>query len=286
MPVSKTKLQESGAALFTRNHRGYIARAAEQSDRLVTFRAARSWSSAKLALDTLGPPLRLYLSCNGGGPQVEYVADLVHVQLDPADGDAYTEKLLGLQLPETEGEGLWEEYGRRVRTLYVLRGCRRLETPFSITALVKLADGKPIAEDYRYSYSLVHPEPELTEHSSDHPDEVPPGKYAEGAVSTVRVNRFERAAGARDACLQHYGHQCSVCRVLMEDVYGEAAKKLIHVHHLVPLSQVRETYKVDPIQDLRPVCPNCHAVIHRAEPPYTIEEVRGWLRGKGRDRGF
>ena len=285
MTVSKTKLQKSGAALFTRNHRGYIERAAEQVDRLVTFRAARSWSSAKLALDELGAPLRVYLACNGGGPQVEYVADLVDVHLDPTEGDDHTERLLGLQLSETEGEGLWEEHGKRVKTLYVLRGCRRLETPFSITALVKLADGQPIAEDYRYSYSLVRPDPEIKGHSSDYPDEVPPGKYAEGAVSTVRVNRFERVAGARDACLEHYGYQCSVCGVLLEDLYGEAAKALIHVHHLVPLSQVRAAHTVDPVKDLRPVCPNCHAVIHRAEPPYQIEEVRGWLRQQGWEWG-
>ena len=284
MRVSKTKLQETGAALFTRNHRIYVERAAEKSDRMVTFRAARAWRSAKRALDELGS-LRLYLACNGGGPQVEYVADLVHVELDPVEDNEYTENLLGFQLPETKGEGLWEQYGQRVKTLYVLRGCQRLKTPLAITALVKLTDGEPIAEDYRYSYSLVHPEPKIAEHSSDHPDEVPAGRYAEGAVSTVRVNRFERAAGARDACLQHYGHQCFVCEMLLEDLYGEAAKELVHVHHLVPLSQVRATYTVDPVKDLRPVCPNCHAVIHRAEPPYPIEEVRGWLLEKGRKGG-
>jgi len=33
----------------------------------------------------------------------------------------------------------------------------------------------------------------------------------------------------------------------------------------------------DPIRDLRPVCPNCHVVIHRREPPYSIDEVRQLL---------
>ncbi len=31
----------------------------------------------------------------------------------------------------------------------------------------------------------------------------------------------------------------------------------IHVHHLKPLSEVGYEYRVDPIRDLRPVCPNC-----------------------------
>jgi len=34
------------------------------------------------------------------------------------------------------------------------------------------------------------------------------------------------------------------------------------VHHLVPISKIGKKYRVDPIKDLRPVCPNCHAVIH------------------------
>ena len=36
-------------------------------------------------------------------------------------------------------------------------------------------------------------------------------------------------------------------------------------------------YEVDPIKDLRPVCPNCHAVLHRRIPAYRIEEVRAFL---------
>jgi predicted HNH restriction endonuclease len=36
-------------------------------------------------------------------------------------------------------------------------------------------------------------------------------------------------------------------------------------------------YVVDPVADLRPVCPNCHAVLHSRRPAYSIEEVRGLL---------
>jgi 5-methylcytosine-specific restriction protein A len=54
-----------------------------------------------------------------------------------------------------------------------------------------------------------------------------------------------------------------------------------HVHHLKLLSTVGSGYQVDPIEDLRPVCPNCHAVIHRREPPYSIDEVRAFLAACG-----
>jgi predicted HNH restriction endonuclease len=44
-----------------------------------------------------------------------------------------------------------------------------------------------------------------------------------------------------------------------------------------PLASVGEEYVIDPIKDLRPLCPNCHAVIHLRQPPYSIEEVKTML---------
>lgn len=31
---------------------------------------------------------------------------------------------------------------------------------------------------------------------------------------------------------------------------------------------------VDPIKELFPLCPNCHAMIHRKTPPYTINQLK------------
>ena len=100
----------------------------------------------------------------------------------------------------------------------------------------------------------------------------------EGARKQILVNTYERDRTARDKCLQHYGKRCTVCEKDMSEIYGPEAEGLIHVHHLKPLSEVKEDYRVNPIADLRPVCPNCHAVIHRRrKPPYKIEEVKGFL---------
>ena len=64
---------------------------------------------------------------------------------------------------------------------------------------------------------------------------------------------------------------------LIEKTYGEIGKKFIHIHHLVKISDIKEEYMIDPIEDLRPVCPNCHAMLHKKEPPFTIEELKGML---------
>lgn len=97
--------------------------------------------------------------------------------------------------------------------------------------------------------------------------------YFEGATVKILVNRFERNAEARRVCIQHYGCKCYACKVILADIYGERAKNFIHVHHIVPLRKISTRYKLNPIKDLRPLCPNCHSVIHRYKPEITIDEL-------------
>lgn len=101
--------------------------------------------------------------------------------------------------------------------------------------------------------------------------------YFEGSRRSMKVDRHERSRTARDQCVRHHGWACAACGLLLEEVYGDAARNLIHVHHLNPLSESDGRRSVDPVRDLRPVCPTCHAVIHRATPAYTIEQVREML---------
>ncbi len=103
--------------------------------------------------------------------------------------------------------------------------------------------------------------------------------FTEGAARQILVNAYERDRRARQLCIEHYGARCFVCGLSFEERYGLEAAGIIHVHHVIPLSEIRESYQVDPIKDLRPVCPNCHAVIHATKPPRTIEQVAKMVRG-------
>lgn len=98
--------------------------------------------------------------------------------------------------------------------------------------------------------------------------------FTEGSVFTLQVNAYERNADARAACLGHYGYACQCCAFDFQAVYGEIGSGYIHVHHLIPLSEIGREYVVDPVADLIPVCPNCHAMIHRTRPMLTIEQVQ------------
>jgi len=103
--------------------------------------------------------------------------------------------------------------------------------------------------------------------------------YSEGAFTQLTVNRYERSKEARADCLAHFGPVCACCGIEFEQLYGQEMAGFIHVHHLLPLASLPENYQVDPLRDMRPVCPNCHAVIHRFDPPRTIEEVKQLLLG-------
>lgn len=107
-------------------------------------------------------------------------------------------------------------------------------------------------------------------------DEVrPDGSYVEGAITQILVNAYERNAGARTACIEEYGTACYVCGFEFGRVYGELGAGRIQVHHLTPLSSLRSQRQTDPRVDLRPVCANCHWMLHRRSPPLSIEELKG-----------
>ena len=99
----------------------------------------------------------------------------------------------------------------------------------------------------------------------------------EGSTIRVTVNRYERDSDARRRCIAEYGTDCCICGFNFGTAFGTMGEGFIHVHHLKPLSEIKSEYCVDPLTDLRPVCPNCHAMLHRRIPAYTISEVRAVL---------
>lgn len=114
---------------------------------------------------------------------------------------------------------------------------------------------------------------------------LPPEEYeekfsdglTEGSTKTVTINAYERNKKARKKCLEIHGYTCAVCSFDFEKTYGEIGKECIHVHHLIEISSIKKEYVVNPKDDLAPVCPNCHYIIHRRKPAFTISEVKAML---------
>jgi len=163
-------------------------------------------------------------------------------------------------------------------------GYRLFTFPIYVSDELKDAEGNGPSK-------IDHFEPELTEKALrrgvdgwyahgpmpefQSPEELPDAeKYIEGACRSVTVNAFERNAEARTECIRAHGAVCAACGFEFASKYGPEVAGLIHVHHLVPVAARREQYEVDPIRDLRPVCPNCHAVIHYQNALLSIDEVK------------
>lgn len=100
----------------------------------------------------------------------------------------------------------------------------------------------------------------------------------EGALYKVYSTQYERDPNLRQQAIEHHGLSCKGCGFNFEKTYGEYAKGLIHIHHVVPLSEYGGARKVCPKTDLVPLCPNCHAVVHRKKTEtLTIEALRALL---------
>lgn len=116
------------------------------------------------------------------------------------------------------------------------------------------------------------------------PDEVPAETPLwEGAVRQITVNAYERDPEARRQCIEAHGTTCCICGFNFGAVYGPEAEGYIQAHHLRPLSESGGRHVVNPIEDMRPVCPNCHAVLHLGGKCRSVEEVRQMLAGHSSD---
>jgi HNH endonuclease len=171
----------------------------------------------------------------------------------------------GLDALKRQFQGVWENPSGEWRIRLSTKGeADKLNVLlFGSSNTLELAENAP---------SSISQDPEF-------PNELDPTRqYVEGARRQVWVNAFERDPRGREACLRHYGFDCAVCAFNFEDRYGELGRDFIHVHHLKSMARTDGRYELDPINDLRPVCPNCHAMLHRGEEVLSIEELRGILK--------
>ena len=161
-----------------------------------------------------------------------------------------------------------------------------IEPPLSLD---ELSDLLPNWAWLRYPRTYTTPSDEIAEmlweiaakrfvEENDGHDELPESEtYIEGSVKKVWVNQYERDPIAREKCLEYHGPKCCICNFDFGKHYGDGMEGFIHVHHIRPLADIGKEYQVDPIKDLIPVCPNCHAVIHSRKIAFSPDEVKNLL---------
>lgn len=98
--------------------------------------------------------------------------------------------------------------------------------------------------------------------------------YAEGREIFVNLSVRERKPEARRHCIELSGVRCRLCGFDFGEVYGELGRGFIHVHHIEPISARPGERETNPAIDLVPLCPNCHAMVHRGGKTRTLAEVQ------------
>jgi 5-methylcytosine-specific restriction protein A len=106
-------------------------------------------------------------------------------------------------------------------------------------------------------------------------------QLVEGEASELVLTKYERSKAARESCVLHHGFACAACGFDFESVYGEVGRGFIHIHHVLPIAGRGGAYQIDAVNDLIPLCPNCHAMAHRREPPIPVGELRMLLAKNG-----
>jgi 5-methylcytosine-specific restriction protein A len=99
----------------------------------------------------------------------------------------------------------------------------------------------------------------------------------------VLVEHVERerdnalAALKKEAVLAALGHlRCEACDFDFGEVYGEIGAGFCEVHHIRPLSE-RDGAEDTRLDDLAVLCSNCHSIIHRTSPVWTVLDLKAHL---------
>jgi predicted HNH restriction endonuclease len=72
-------------------------------------------------------------------------------------------------------------------------------------------------------------------------------------------------------------YTCEVCSFNFEKSYGSIGRAYIVAHHLKPI-KYREKPEKTRLSDISIVCDNCHRMLHKRDPPYSLEELEKMLR--------
>lgn len=101
---------------------------------------------------------------------------------------------------------------------------------------------------------------------------------AEGRPIQTLTTRYERKKVNREACIQLKGLRCAACGFDFAKFYGILGTGYIEVHHTTSVSQIGSDYRINIAKDLEPLCANCHAMVHREEPPIPIEKLKSLIK--------
>lgn len=106
----------------------------------------------------------------------------------------------------------------------------------------------------------------------------------EGQLKTRTEEYRSRSTLLRNEAFSHYSHNgvidCHACGFDFSMAYPGLGDKTIQIHHLKPVSYMRgEALSLkEALENVRPLCANCHLIVHKKHPPFPINELKSILQ--------
>ncbi len=109
----------------------------------------------------------------------------------------------------------------------------------------------------------------------------------EGTQAIIKTKVYKRSSKLRDKAIQFYTVndriKCQACCFDFEEFYGVYGKDFIEIHHQKPVFQFDgddlERTIEEALENVIPVCSNCHRMIHRKrDEPLSLEEIKDHVR--------
>lgn len=103
---------------------------------------------------------------------------------------------------------------------------------------------------------------------------------SEGALRTRTTEYRTRSSQLRTRAIEHYAQDgqlsCTACAFDFSQAYPGIGEGFIHIHHLKPVSFLQgEPVNIgDALANVRPLCANCHQMVHTRKPPLSIAELQ------------
>jgi predicted HNH restriction endonuclease len=105
--------------------------------------------------------------------------------------------------------------------------------------------------------------------------------FTEGFKKEVSREVAVRDRRVIELVKRKYGITCHICTFDFGLIYGTHGYGFIEMHHLNPINLGKRKTKVT---DLRPVCSNCHRMLHKGERLLTIDELKQIIQNQRKDR--
>lgn len=107
-------------------------------------------------------------------------------------------------------------------------------------------------------------------------------EFLEGFKREIKTENSFRSQKLVKLAKEKYGTDCAVCGFSFEKKYGQHGKDFIEIHHLMPIENgIRQST----IDDVIPVCSNCHRMLHKGKTMLSIEYLKEIIEGEKKPAG-